>query len=196
MTARDEGAGTMGRGEEVREMLSWLDMSIERLRGRQDLTEANLRNKYLRLRALLVAPVSAPGMGWIDGRRFSEQAGERWRHVKSGGVYILPFGRAEAMVQCAEPITDENTLTVYIGEDGMIFARPTHEFHDGRFVRLPAESGVDADEGRAGNLPPDEPIPSTPPFIQWNGGENPAPGKRVDVKFRVGECGMDGEAAG
>ncbi len=57
MTARD-----MGRGEDAREMLSWLDMSIERLRGRQDLTEANLRNKYLRLRTLLAAPVSAPGM--------------------------------------------------------------------------------------------------------------------------------------
>ncbi len=40
-------------------------------------------------------------------------------------------------------------------------------------------------------------IPLEPnPFIQWNGGENPALGKRVDVKFRVGECGMDGEAAG
>ena len=78
-----------------------------------------------------------PAPHWINGRRFSEHAGERWRHVKRGSVYSLPFGRAEAMVQCAEPITDESVLTIYIGEDGMIFARPTHEFHDGRFEPLP-----------------------------------------------------------
>lgn len=83
-----------------------------------------------------------PAPHWIDGRRFSEHAGERWRHVKRGSVYSLPFGRAEAMVQCAEPLTDESVLTIYIGEDGMIFARPTHEFHDGRFVLLPDEHGL------------------------------------------------------
>ena len=56
MTARDEGAGTMGRGEEAREMLSWLDVNIVRLNGCHDLGEVNLRNKYIRLRALLAAP--------------------------------------------------------------------------------------------------------------------------------------------
>jgi len=169
MTARDEGAGTTGALEQT-VLAMWEEY------GRDEECDYTKINALIELAyEQVAAPVSAPGMGWIDGRRFSEQAGERWRHVKSGGVYILPFGRADAMVQCAEPITDENTLTVYIGEDGMIFARPTHEFHDGRFVRLPAESGVDADEGRAGNLPPDEPIPSTPPFIQFTRAPRRAP---------------------
>ena len=38
------------------EMLSWLDVSIVRLNGCHDLGEVNLRNKYIRLRALLAAP--------------------------------------------------------------------------------------------------------------------------------------------
>lgn len=69
----------------------------------------------------------------IDGKRFSLNAGDRYRHVKRGSTYTLPFGHAEAMVQCEEPISDEHTLLIYIGDDGMIFARPTHEFFDGRF---------------------------------------------------------------
>ena len=38
------------------EMLSWLDVNIQRLASRYDLGEQNLRNKYIRLRALLAAP--------------------------------------------------------------------------------------------------------------------------------------------
>lgn len=55
--ARAEGqpSGPDGLAERD-EMLSWLDVSIVRLNGCHDLGEVNLRNKYIRLRALLAAP--------------------------------------------------------------------------------------------------------------------------------------------
>ncbi len=54
--ARAEGqpSGPDGLAERD-EMLSWLDVSIVRLNGCHDLGEVNLRNKYIRLRALLAA---------------------------------------------------------------------------------------------------------------------------------------------
>lgn len=83
----------------------------------------------------------------IDGKRFSLHAGDRYRHVKRGSAYTLPFGRAEAMVQCEEPISDEDTLLIYIGDDGTIFARPTHEFFDGRFQPASGQEGSAEDDG-------------------------------------------------
>lgn len=86
----------------------------------------------------------------IDGKRFSLHAGDRYRHVKRGSTYTLPFGRAEAMVQCEEPISDEHTLLIYIGDDGMIFARPTHEFFDGRFQPASGQEGSAERDGGDG----------------------------------------------
>lgn len=180
MTARDEGAGTMGRGEEAREMLSWLDMSIERLRGRQDLTEANLRNKYLRLRALLGAPVSAPGME----REAVATLVMRWRCDMDHGDW--PEDKAAALVgylndphhgDCTKhPMTCLRceAEAAYRMADEIIALQKGSEPADGSQVE-PSTTG-------AGRHIPLEPNP----FIQWNGGENPAPGKVVEVRLRRG----------
>lgn len=159
--ARDEGAGTMGRGEEAREMLSWLDMSIERLRGRQDLTEANLRNKYLRLRALLAAPVSAPGMDReAVARIIDRDAFELAENQISNRAIRCDIALAKA----------DQIIALQRG------AAPA----DGSQVE-PSTTG-------AGRHIPLEPNP----FIQWNGGENPAPGKRVEYRLRSGALGCHG----
>jgi hypothetical protein len=93
------------------------------------------------------SPEALHADGWVDGLRFSRHAGERYRHVKRGSVYTLPFGRAEAGVQCQEPVRDGDTLLIYIGDDGMIWARPTDEFFDGRFERLPEGEGLSGRQG-------------------------------------------------
>jgi len=150
--ARDEGAGTMGRGKEAREMLSWLDMSIERLRGRQDLTEANLRNKYLRLRALLAAPVSAPGM---DREAVA-------RIIDRDAFELAENQISNRAIRCDIALAKADQIIAL--QRGVASA-------DGSQVE-PSTTG-------AGRHIPLEPNP----FIQWNGGENPAPGKWVDVMF-------------
>lgn len=73
-------------------------------------------------------------------------------------------------------------------------ALDAHEHTDGRDLL----KEIDAALRQRGSEPADgsqvEPsatgagrhIPSTPPFIQWNGGENPAPGKVVEVRLRHG----------
>ncbi|CAN7303307.1 hypothetical protein LJR164_001581 [Phenylobacterium sp. LjRoot164] len=58
------------------------------------------------------------------------------RHVKRGTTYKII---AEGLFQTAEQaIWDETPLTIYCGEDGSYWARPTTEFRDGRFEPLPA----------------------------------------------------------
>lgn len=55
-----------------------------------------------------------------------------WRHVKRGTTY-LALHLAE--VQAAAPIKEGERLIIYGStDDGRVWARPTAEFHDGRFV--------------------------------------------------------------
>jgi len=51
------------------------------------------------------------------------------RHVKTGGLYrIIGEGRIEA---------DLSPVTAYVSQKGEMWVRPTAEFNDGRFERLP-----------------------------------------------------------
>lgn len=54
----------------------------------------------------------------------------RYRHKKRGGVYDCV---SHASLQTDKPIEDGCDLVIYQGEDGKWWARPTAEFHDGRF---------------------------------------------------------------
>jgi hypothetical protein len=56
-----------------------------------------------------------------------------WRHLKRQTVY-KEIGRAT--VQSEDLIREGDLLTVYCGDDGRMWARPTSEFEDGRFERL------------------------------------------------------------
>jgi hypothetical protein len=69
-----------------------------------------------------------------------------WRHKKRGTTYeIITQG---ASLQCAtwpemEDMFDDDTFTVYRNVDtGAIYVRPTPEFMDGRFERLPKETDI------------------------------------------------------
>lgn len=141
----------------------WGGPASDDVRGAWDRLLLNLRDvraDYLRLLGEKADKIVEEALTshTIDGRRFSEHAGDRYRHVKRGSTYTLPFGRAEALVQCAEPIEDNDTLTIYIGDDEMIFARPTHEFFDGRFRSIPAESNAgQPSEASTAALATDEP---------------------------------------
>jgi hypothetical protein len=62
-------------------------------------------------------------------------AGRHWRHVTSG-MFVTEIGRGR--MQTAEPIGDMTPIVIYhhAGENGggTVWARPTREFEDGRFV--------------------------------------------------------------
>jgi hypothetical protein len=56
------------------------------------------------------------------------------RHLKRGSTYIV-IGRGE--LQTSSELPDGADLIIYQGEDGKLWARPTHEFEDGRFEVVP-----------------------------------------------------------
>ena len=60
----------------------------------------------------------------------------RWLHKKTFGVYVII---GTACLQTAEnEFLDQQELTLYQSvTGGCVFARPTYEFQDGRFERLP-----------------------------------------------------------
>lgn len=66
--------------------------------------------------------------------------GQKWQHVKSGGVY-------EVITEARMESTGE-AVVVYRSATGGVWVRPADEFHDGRFVRV-------GDEQRAGQVDPD-----------------------------------------
>lgn len=53
--------------------------------------------------------------------------GTRWRHVKTGGLYVI--------VDTAIREADGTAMVVYRSETGVVWARPLSEFGDGRYVR-------------------------------------------------------------
>lgn len=65
------------------------------------------------------------------------------RHKKRGTLYRVI---GEAQVQTATPLLDDFCVTVYQGQDGNIWVRPTEEFEDGRFeVVSPSPIGEEKD---------------------------------------------------
>lgn len=76
-----------------------------------------------RIEALSAARADGPGGGWAPTHR----------HVKRGTMYQV---LDEVDLQTEKPLSDYAVLTLYRGEDGRLWARPTSEFNDGRFAAL------------------------------------------------------------
>lgn len=57
----------------------------------------------------------------------------KYRHKKRGTVYRII---AEAHIQIATGLYDEDRVVIYQGEDGQLHVRKKEEFHDGRFEQL------------------------------------------------------------
>jgi len=57
---------------------------------------------------------------------------DKYRHVTRGTVYTV-VGEAVLQQSTTQRLGEGDRLTVYIGEDGLLWARPVAEFHDGRF---------------------------------------------------------------
>jgi hypothetical protein len=60
------------------------------------------------------------------------------RHKRRGTDYEVVHTGVQ--VQCAKPICEGDTLVIYKShKDGTVWARPTDEFNDGRFLAFPDE---------------------------------------------------------
>lgn len=68
----------------------------------------------------------------------------QWRHKKRGTVYEIVSTTASLQCSCApevEATFEDDTFTVYRNvKTGAVYVRPTEEFMDGRFERLPHEA--------------------------------------------------------
>jgi hypothetical protein len=64
--------------------------------------------------------------------------GEIYRHVQRGNSYTV-MGRAR--LQTSTILKDDDTLVIYQGQNGELWARPIEEFCDGRFQRMPRPGG-------------------------------------------------------
>lgn len=60
--------------------------------------------------------------------------GDVYRHRRRDSSYTV-VGRAS--LQTNRPLGDDETLVIYRGKDGALWARPLEEFCDGRFELLP-----------------------------------------------------------
>lgn len=60
------------------------------------------------------------------------------RHIKRGTEYQFID---EADLQTDKPLSDYEVVSVYRGNDGRVWVRPSSEFNDGRFERLPGRDG-------------------------------------------------------
>lgn len=60
--------------------------------------------------------------------------GDRYRHKKRGTSYTVVVAHAE--LQTSAPLREGAEIVVYRGDDGKFWARPSSEFHDGRFEKL------------------------------------------------------------
>lgn len=69
-----------------------------------------------------------------DGKWRTYKGSSLWRHVGRGTTYT-EVGRAELQVS-AGFVEEGDTLVVYRGTDGKLWARPQHEFCDGRFEEV------------------------------------------------------------
>lgn len=62
----------------------------------------------------------------------AKEPGRRWRHVERGTEYA-EVGRV-TLQAATGPAAEGDTLVIYRGADGRLWAREAHEFEDGRFV--------------------------------------------------------------
>ena len=88
-----------------------------------------------------IANLVAVAISRIDAAlKGAHPARERVRHLKRGSTYeVLHRG---VTLQTERPISDFAELVVYRGEKGLMWARPTGEFDDGRFEHI-AQGGED-----------------------------------------------------
>lgn len=56
-----------------------------------------------------------------------------YQHKARGTLYEV-LGDAELQMAPGTPIEEGWKLVIYRGQDGKLWARPSDEFHDGRFV--------------------------------------------------------------
>lgn len=61
---------------------------------------------------------------------------QKVRHKKRGTVYEV-LGEAELQAHASFDLCEGDALTVYRGEDGKLWVRPTEEFQDGQFEPVP-----------------------------------------------------------
>ena len=66
--------------------------------------------------------------------RMDNHGQDRWRHVARGSDYV-EVGRARVQASTRR-IEEDDTVVVYRGKHGKLYAREEGEFEDGRFVRL------------------------------------------------------------
>lgn len=57
-----------------------------------------------------------------------------WRHLKRGSTYV-EIGRATVQASTG-PIVEGDTVVMYRGTDGRVWARKESEFEDGRFEEI------------------------------------------------------------
>lgn len=62
-------------------------------------------------------------------------------HVKRGTRYEI-FNEAELQISTRQPV-DGDTLVIYLGANGKLYARLREEFHDGRFKPVGLHLNVD-----------------------------------------------------
>lgn len=117
----------------------------------------------------LAAPVSAPGLS-LAARLMSIASDDDVRLAVAGEL-------SDREIPCYPKYLDD-VFGTYLDHPAMRKALST-----GQEITSPADgSQVEPSTTGTGRHIPLEP----PPFIQWNGGENPAPGKVVEVKLRNG----------
>jgi len=119
----------------------------------------------------LASPVSAPGLS-LAARLMSIASDDDVRLAVAGEL-------SDREIPCYPKYLDD-VFGTYLDHPAMRKALST-----GQEVTSPAD-GSQVEPGTTGS---GRHNPSTPPFIQWNGGENPAPGKVVDYELRGGRRG-------
>lgn len=81
--------------------------------------------------------VPAPIADRIERAVHTLDAFDWFRHVKSRGIYARV--RYGVEVQTSRPIVEGDTLTIYVGKGGKVWARLDEEFDDGRFESAVAD---------------------------------------------------------
>ncbi len=181
MTARDEGAGTMGRGEE--EGVERPEPAMERRPNAlpaDALRPGKWRKRPVVIDAFLLGQDPMPD--WFCEKMTTNEitthnVDGRWR---GGPDYVL-INTLEGQMR------GEFGDWIIRGVQGEVYPCKPDIFAEtyepaGQEVTSPADGALEA----SSTLGTGGPIPSTPPFIQWNGGENPAPGKVAEVRYRGG----------
>ena len=76
--------------------------------------------------AVLSIAITPLLFSYVEGR--TRGRGVKYRHVKSGGIYIY-----RSVARCERT---GNPVVIYSGEDGIVWVRDYYEFFDGRFEKV------------------------------------------------------------